>query len=117
LKYETNIGAVSSYDRNAWVASLSHRFGPHRAIASYAQAAAGSCALAVGGSCSTIGLGARQWALGYDYTLDSSTNLYAFWSSVTNEAAAAYNFGVSGASAAGVGADPQALALGIRYKF
>lgn len=117
LKYETNIGAVSSYDRNAWVASLSHRFGPHRAIASYGQAAAGTCALAVGGSCSTFGLGARQWAFGYDYTLDSSTNLYAFWSSILNEAAAAYNFGVSGASAAGVGADPQALALGIRYKF
>lgn len=117
LKYETNIGAVSAYERNAWVASLSHRFGAHRAIASYAQAAAGTCALAVGGPCSTSGLGARQWALGYDYTLDSSTNLYAFWSSVTNEAAAAYNFGVSGAPAAGVGADPQALALGIRYKF
>ena len=30
---------------------------------------------------------------------------------------AAYNFGVSGAPAAGVGADPQALALGIRYRF
>ncbi|MBI2748386.1 MAG: porin [Burkholderiales bacterium] len=117
LKYETNIGPVSAYDRSAWVASLSHRFGAHRAIASYAEAAAGTCTLAAGGSCSTFGLGAKQWAFGYDYTLDSSTNLYAFWSRITNEAAAAYNFGVSGAPAAGVGADPQALALGIRYKF
>lgn len=117
LKYKTNAGAVAAYDRNAWVASVSHRFGPHRSIASYGKAQPGSCALAAGGACSTAGLGAKQWAFGYEYTLDSTTNLYAFWSRITNEPAAAYNFGVSGAPAAGVGADPQALALGIRYKF
>lgn len=117
LKYKTNAGAVSAYDRNAWVASVSHSFGLHRAIASYGNAAPGGCVLAAGGACSTAGLGAKHWAFGYDYTLDSTTNLYVFWSRINNEAAAAYNFGVSGAPAAGVGADPEALALGIRYKF
>lgn len=117
LEYETNVGAVAAYERDAWVASVSHRFGPHRAIASYGQADAGSCALTSGGGCSTSGLGAKQLAFGYDYSVDTTTNLYVFWSSITNEEAAAYNFGVSGAPAAGVGADPEALALGIRHKF
>jgi predicted porin len=117
LEYETNVGAVAAYERDAWVASVSHRFGPHRAIASYGQADAGSCSLASGGTCSTSGLGAKQLAIGYDYAVDTTTNLYVFWSRITNESAAAYNFGVSGAPAAGVGADPTALALGIRHKF
>ena len=117
LKYKTTVGPVASFDRDAWVASVAHRFGPHRAIASYSKAESGNCALASGGNCSTAGLGAKQWALGYDYALDSTTTLYAFWTRITNQAAAAYNFGVSGAPAAGVGADPEALALGIRYKF
>lgn len=117
LSYKTNVGAVSSYYRDALVASVSHRFGPHRAIASFSKAGAGKCELAAGASCSTDGLGAQQWAVGYDYTLDKTTNLYVFWTRIVNDAAAAYNFGVSGAPAAGVGADPQALALGVRYRF
>lgn len=116
LEYQTNVGALTKYDRNAWVASANHRFGPHRAIVSYSKADAGSCTR-IGGACSTAGLGARQWALGYVYNVSAFTALYAFWTRITNEEAAAYNFGVSGAPAAGVGADPQALALGIRYQF
>lgn len=117
LKYETNVGTVSEYDRNAWVVSVSHRIARHRGIASFGKAGAGSCALAAGAACSTAGLGGKQLALGYVYSLDTATALYAFWSRIENEEAAAYNFGVSGAPAAGVGADPQALALGIRYQF
>lgn len=117
LAYRTSVGAVNKFSRDAWVASIAHRFGRHRAIASYGTADRGSCTLATGAACSTAGLGANQWNLGYDYSLDSDTVLYAFWSRITNDAAAAYNFGVSGAPAAGVGADPQALALGIRYRF
>jgi predicted porin len=117
LKYTTNVGPIASFQRDAWVGSVSQRFGMHRAIVSYSLAADGSCALAAGGACSTAGLGASQWALGYDYTVDSNTNLYAFATRITNDASAAYNFGVSGAPAAGVGADPTAVALGIRYRF
>lgn len=117
LKYTTTVGPVSSFERDAWVASVSQRFGMHRAIISYSLARDGQCALAAGAPCSTAGLGANQLALGYDYTLDSNTNLYVFGTRIRNDAAAAYNFGVSGAPAAGVGADPTAVALGIRYRF
>ncbi len=117
LKYETNAGTLSEYQRDAWVGSVNHRFGPHRAIASYSKANAGSCTLAAASGCSTTGLGAKQLALGYVYDMDRATSLYTFWTRIANDAAAAYNFGVSGAPAAGVGADPQALALGIRYRF
>jgi len=117
LNYTTNVGAVTEYSRNAWVGSVNHRFGGSRVIASYGRAGAGSCALASGASCSTAGLGAKHLALGYVYNLDRATSLYAFWSRITNDEAAAYNFGISGAPPAGVGADPEAIALGIRYRF
>ena len=51
------------------------------------------------------------------FDMDAMTSLYAFWTQIRNDEAAAYNFGVSGAPAAGVGADPQGVALGIRYRF
>ncbi|MBK6980238.1 MAG: porin [Betaproteobacteria bacterium] len=117
LKYTTSVGAVREYERDAWVGSVNHRMGRHHAIVSYSKAEAGSCSLPAGTACSTKGLGAEQWALGYVYDLDASTWIYAFWTQIRNEEAAAYNFGVSGAPAAGVGADPKGLALGIRYRF
>ena len=117
LKYTTSVGAVREYERDAWVASANHRMGRHNAIVSYSKADQGNCSLATGTACSTKGLGAEQWALGYVFNLDASTWLYAFWTQIRNEEAAAYNFGVSGAPAAGVGADPKGLALGVRYRF
>lgn len=117
LKYTTNTGTMREFERDAWVGSINHRMGRHRAILSYSKADEGSCSLASGAACSTRGLGAEQWAAGYVFDLDAMTSLYAFWTQIRNDEAAAYNFGVSGAPAAGVGADPQALALGIRYRF
>jgi predicted porin len=117
LKYTTSTGAVREFERDAWVASVKHRMGRHHAVLSYGKADAGSCSLAAGASCSTTGLGAEQWAAGYVFDLDANTWLYAFWSQIRNDEAAAYNFGVSGAPAAGVGADPKGIALGIRYRF
>lgn len=117
LKYTTDTGTMREFERDAWVGSINHRMGRHRAIASYSKADKGSCSLATGAACSTSGLGAEQWALGYVFDVDAMTSLYAFWTQIRNDEAAAYNFGVSGAPAAGVGADPQGLALGIRYRF
>lgn len=117
LKYTTSTGTMREFERDAWVGSVSHRMGRHRAIVSYSKADEGSCSLASGAACSTRGLGAEQWAVGYVFDLDAMTSLYAFWTQIRNDEAAAYNFGVSGAPAAGVGADPQGMALGIRYRF
>ena len=117
LKYTTNTGTMREFERDAWVGSVNHRMGRHRAIVSYSKADQGSCSLATGAACSTSGLGAEQWAVGYVFDMDAMTSLYAFWTQIRNDEAAAYNFGVSGAPAAGVGADPQGVALGIRYRF
>ena len=108
---------MREFERDAWVGSVNHRMGRHRAIVSYSKADQGSCSLATGAACSTSGLGAEQWAVGYVFDMDAMTSLYAFWTQIRNDEAAAYNFGVSGAPAAGVGADPQGVALGIRYRF
>lgn len=117
LEYKTSTGSVRRYDRDAVVASVNHRMGRHRAIASFGKAEDGGCSAAAPGSCSTAGLGAKHYALGYVFDLDPLTSIYAFWSRIDNDVAAAYNFGVSGAPAAGVGADPEGIALGIRYRF
>lgn len=117
LKYTTSVGTVREYERDAWVGSVNHRMGKHHAIVSYSKADQGNCSLATGSACSTRGLGADQLALGYAYDWNPQTWLYLFWTRIKNEEAAAYNFGVSGAPAAGVGADPEGIALGIRYRF
>ncbi len=117
LKYTTSTGGVREFERDAWVGSVNHRMGRHHAILSYGKADAGSCSLTSGAACSTAGMGAEHWAAGYVFDMDANTWLYAFWSQIRNEEAAAYNFGVSGAPAAGVGADPKGVALGIRYRF
>lgn len=119
LDYETSVPAsgVTAFDRDAWVVSATHRFANHRVSVSYSDADEGSCTLATGGPCSTSGLGAKQYALGYAYSFSKRTDGYLHWTKIKNDAAASYNFGVTGAPAAGPGADPQAIALGLRHRF
>lgn len=60
--------------------------------------------------------GARQWTLGYDYSLSSRTGLYAYGSRINNGAGAAYDFAIN---SWGVkpGESPALLSVGIRHSF
>lgn len=112
---------VTSYQRDAWQIALLHEMGPHKFKFRYDQAQDGSCGN-VAGNCATNGLGATQWALGYGYALSKRSEVYAFYTRITNKAAASYTFSVAGnadvtTGAFGVGSDPTALALGIRHTF
>jgi predicted porin len=81
------------------------------------RARAGRCERADGSACSTQGFGARQVSLGYSYTLSKRTDLYAFYTRVSNDARASYQF----ANGAGLGAAPGSTStgylLGMRHTF
>ena len=122
LEYE-NSGTttnVNNYERDAFVASVSHSIGNNRFSLSFGKADEGSCSLTSGAACSTSGLGATQTILGYAHSLSKSTQLYAHYTEIDNDDKASYFFGVAGAASGlpgAVGADPKGLALGMRHKF
>lgn len=115
------VAGVTSYKRDAWQLALLHRMGPHAFQARYNQAQDGSCGN-VAGNCTTNGLGAKQWTLGYGYALSKRTEGFLYYTRLDNKDAASYTFTVAGnadvtTGAFGVGSDAQALGLGIRHTF
>ena len=123
LQYDNSgtVTGVTSYKRDAWQLGLLHQMGPHAFRARYAQAQDGSCSN-VAGTCTTSGLGAKQWTLGYGYALSKRTEGYLYYTKIANKESASYTPTIGGSAdvvtgAFGVGSDPQALGLGIRHTF
>ena len=115
------VAGVTSYKRDAWQLALLHSMGPHAFKLGYAQAQDGSCGN-VAGNCTTNGLGALQWTLGYGYNLSKRTEAYVSYTKLANKAAGTYTLTIGGAADVttgtyGVGSDPQALGLGLRHTF
>lgn len=115
------VTGVTSYKRGAWQISLLHSMGPHALKLRYNQAQDGVCSN-VAGNCSTKGLGAKSWTLGYGYSLSKRSEAYLFYTKIANRESASYTFGVAGnadvtTGAYGVGSDPQAFGLGLRHTF
>lgn len=116
-----NVVGVTNYKRDAWQLGVLHEMGPHKFRLRYNQAQDGSCGN-VAGNCTTNGLGARQWTLGYGYSFSKRTEGYLFYTKIANRDAATYTFTIGGnadvvSGAFGVGSDPQALGVGIRHSF
>jgi predicted porin len=74
----------------------------------------------------TVNTGAKQYSLGYDYSLNKRTTLYALYTKLDNDSAAGYGLSIYNGTAAslggpstlaGVGASPSALAAGIQLNF
>jgi predicted porin len=111
------ITSFKSYDRNAFALTATHEVGPGTIRALYGRAQSGNCSLVSGAACSTNGLGAQQYSLGYSYSLSKRTDLYGFYTRVANDSGATYQF----ANAAGIGATAGAAstgyALGMRHAF
>ncbi|MEW5891239.1 MAG: porin [Pseudomonadota bacterium] len=114
------VAGVTRYRRDAWQLGALHRIGAHEFKLRYNQAQDGSCTN-VAGNCSTGGLGARQWTLGYGYHLSKRTELYAFYTKIRNDYSASYTLTIGGApgvvTGPGIGSDPTAAGLGIRHSF
>jgi len=115
------VAGVTSYKRDAWQVSLLHSMGPHALKLRYNQAQDGVCGN-VAGNCSTRGLGAKQWTLGYGYALSKRSEAFLYYTKLANRESASYTLGVAGnadvvTGTYGVGSDPQALGLGLRHTF
>jgi predicted porin len=122
LKYEqTNSAAAATafknYNRDAYAVTFMQKIGAGTLRALYGKAQQGHCSLVGGGDCSTAGLGARQYTLGYSYRLSPRTDLYGFYTRVANEANATYQFANAAGIGASAGADNSGSGLGIRHTF
>jgi predicted porin len=63
---------------------------------------------------------ATQWAIGYDHALDDQTTLYVAYATTDNGANTSFtanNYGHGDAVTPAVGEDPNAISVGIVYKF
>jgi predicted porin len=122
LKYEQDDNAAAatnfkSYNRNAYALTATHEVGPGTIRALYGRAQSGSCSLVGGAACSTNGLGAQQYTLGYSYSLSKRTDLYGFYTQVANDSRATYQFANAAGIGATAGATSSGFALGIRHSF
>jgi predicted porin len=117
------VNAVKSYSRFAWQIAAKHRYGDHELRARFDAAGEADATLASGSTAaySTRGTGAKQLTLGYAYHLSKAAQAYLSYTRLANDKAATYTLTIGGspavAGATKAGADPQALALGLRYSF
>lgn len=115
LRYETPIGALK---RDSVYVSATWQIGAGSVRVGFTQAGEGkgpagaNVGFITGGS----DTGARQWTLGYDYTLSKRTGLYAYVSRIDNQARAAYDFAINGVGV-GAGEKPRVVAVGMRHAF
>lgn len=94
LKYRSDekvATAVNEYARNAWYMLLQQRFGAQQVWGAYGRAMDGNCRIAGGVPCSTTGLGAAQWSIGYSYSLSRRTEVYASFFGINARASSTYS--------------------------
>ena len=109
--------SFKSYARDAFALTATHEIGPGTIRALYGRAQKGNCTLVAGATCSTNGLGAQQYSLGYSYSLSKRTDLYAFYTRVANDSGATYQFANAAGIGAAAGATSTGFAVGIRHTF
>jgi predicted porin len=113
LSVATAAASTTTASRNGWELSGKYKFGTSNIGAFYARAGD------LGGVANT---GASQYSLRYGYNFTKRTELYGFYTQLSNDAAAAYNFTAgtvitSMAGAAGLGAKLSGLGLGLIHTF
>jgi predicted porin len=125
---DTVAGNLIHYDRNLVYFAGKHQIGANTFRLGFGNAWEGSCDRGGGAtpaSCSTTGLDARQYSVGYSYSLSKRTDLYGFYTLVNNGNFANYELGngagvtgnITAAAGPGVGARQQGLGLGMRHVF
>lgn len=105
--------STTTSSRNGWELSGKYKFGASNIGAFYSRAGD------LGGVANT---GANQYSLRYGYNLSKRTEVYGFYTQLSNDAAASYNFSAgtvvaSTAGAAGLGAKLSGLGIGLQHTF
>lgn len=127
LKYEQANSTVAwkSYTRLAWLVGAKYRMGDHEFRARYSAALKPDIKSATSTPIAATAeddLEAQNLVVGYAYSLAKTTQLYLYYSQITNQPRARYTFGVGGVAAVvaantPAGSDPSAFGLGIRHSF
>jgi predicted porin len=114
----TVANVLEGYKRNAYFLGGAYAMGKHTFGVQYARANDGSCGTN-SGVCSTAGLAANQWSLGYSNALSKRTNVYVNWTRIRNDSQGFYDFAITpvGVAAGSRGADPQFIGAGMRHTF
>ena len=130
---ESSAGAATDllhYQRNMVYFAGKHQIGANTFRLGFGNAWAGSCERGAGINCSTSGLDAKQYALGYSYSFSKRTDVYGFYTVVNNGNFANYQLGNgagiastslaaggAGGSTPGAGARQKGLGVGMRHVF
>ena len=115
LKYETASGHLK---RNAWFVSGTYKMsvGTVKTAYSHAGDGYGAAMETIGAIHSGDGTGASQFTVGVDHELSKRTVLFMFYSRITNDARAAYDFGINQLGTS-EGGRPSVLSLGMKHNF
>lgn len=109
LTVASTTAGVADSKRNAWELSGKYAFGASNVGAFYTKAGS------MGGTTAT---GAKQVSLRYGYNFSKRTEAYALYTSIKNEANAAYGIAdVANGVVAGVGSKVSGFGLGLRHTF
>jgi predicted porin/uncharacterized coiled-coil protein SlyX len=81
---------VSKYKRNGYYLMAQQKFGANKVWASYGSTNDGSCSTAGGVACTTGGLGAAEWVVGYVHNLNKYVDLYAVYYDIRNKESGTY---------------------------
>lgn len=105
--------STTTDSRNGWELSGKYKFGASNIGAFYAR---------TGDLDGVANTGASQYSLRYGYNFSKRTEVYGFYTQLSNDTAAAYNFTAgtvvtSAAGAAGLGAKLSGLGLGLIHTF
>lgn len=115
-KIEEDTAPATFAKRSGWAIPVSYTTGNHGVYVTYAKV--GDVKTQAG---KTGDSGAKQWMVGYDYSLSKRTSVGANYTKLTNDSNAAYNFGnlngTKGTAVATNGADASQFYVGIRHAF
>jgi predicted porin len=113
----TATGSAKTYlKKTGWVVGAKQTFGQHAVYGGYGKAGNVFCVLASGAACDGSNTGMSQVVLAYNYAFNKQTLLEAFFSQVSNQERARYDFD-SGGIGIGTGAKATAVGFGVRYSF
>jgi predicted porin len=87
---DTVVGAVKGFQRDAIYGSLQQHLGDHALWGAFGVAGAGRCVRVGGAPCTTNGLSAKQWSVGYTFSPVKSFDVFASYYEMINDRSGQY---------------------------
>ncbi len=108
-------GRFENYKNTRTALGLEQKFGNITGALSYVDSPEGSCSLVGGVTCTTTGLGAKQFNAGVAYSFSKRTSAFFLYSKLDNGVSSNYNNTAN--ATPGVGEDVTQIAAGVSHSF